>query len=176
MAISAKSCVADSTKWQRWQLFLWWITLWEMRSACSRRSKKGTFYFGLNVRIEPQVHKKISLTVECVSWTSGIPYANVQTCVGPQCWGLGVALLWGLSMGFVACRCSHLLEQPGGLMVGPWGLLPSSDTTPRVWSWMIFSVLCSRGALCSFSWMSSRWLTLVQPKTCKWKIEQGCFF
>lgn len=91
MAISAKSCVADSTKWQRWQLFLWWITLWGMRSACSRRSKKGTFYFGSNVGIEPRVHKKISLSVECVSWTSGIPYANVQTCVGPQCWGLGVA-------------------------------------------------------------------------------------
>lgn len=88
----------------------------------------------------------------------------------------GLALVWSLSMRFVACKCSHLLEQPGNLMVGPWGLFLSSDMTLRGWSWMIFSVLCSRGLVYSSSCTSSHCLTLVQPKNCKWKIEQGFFF
>lgn len=182
MAISAKSCVAGSTKWQCWQPFLWWITLWEMSSACSRRAKKGSFYFSWNVGVKPQVYKKSLSNCGMYSWTSEIPYANVQACVVPWCWRQGVARgAWHWSEAsawdLFSCRCSHLLEQPGDLMEGPWGLFPFSDTTLRGWSWMIFSVLCSRGLLYSYSMsVSSRWLTLVQLKNCKWKREQGIFF
>lgn len=35
-------------------------------------------------------------------------------------------------MGFVAWQCSHLLEQAGNLMVGPWGLFSYSQDTERM--------------------------------------------